>query len=127
MRVLTCDADPQALRRGLRELVLTGEGRARRTWAVVGPLPGAGRDELLELGRHAVRLDVQRLVVVGDAGAMHAGAVLEGSWGEESRHVPDATAAVAALEAEVSEDDVVLVCGCPDALVRLSRPEGGAA
>ena len=40
---------------------------------------------------------------------MHAGAVLEGSWGNESVHVPDVDAAVRLLRAELEPGDVVLV------------------
>jgi hypothetical protein len=54
----------------------------------------------MDLGRFAVRLDLGQLVVVGpQAGGIHAGAVLEGSWGDESVHVPDVDAAVALLRA----------------------------
>jgi UDP-N-acetylmuramoyl-tripeptide--D-alanyl-D-alanine ligase len=62
------------------------------------------------IGRLAVRLDVDRLVVIGEEAApIHAGAVLEGSWGEESVHVPDTDAATRLLEAELRPGDVVLV------------------
>jgi UDP-N-acetylmuramoyl-tripeptide--D-alanyl-D-alanine ligase len=88
-------------------------GKQRRTWAVLGPMAELGddtRDAHMELGRFVVRLDVSRLVVVGpEAGGIHAGAVLEGSWGEESVHVDDADAAVALLREEVAAGDVVLV------------------
>jgi UDP-N-acetylmuramoyl-tripeptide--D-alanyl-D-alanine ligase len=113
MRLLTCAAEPAALREGLRDLVVAGDGRTRRTWAVVGAVPGATREELMDLGRFVVRLDVGVLVAVGDAGPVHAGAVLEGSWGEESRHVALPEDAVALLEADLSDDDVVLVAGVP--------------
>jgi UDP-N-acetylmuramoyl-tripeptide--D-alanyl-D-alanine ligase len=64
----------------------------------------------MDLGRFVVRLDVSRLVVVGEqAGGIHAGAVLEGSWGEESVHVDDVGAAVALLREQVRPGDVVLV------------------
>jgi UDP-N-acetylmuramoyl-tripeptide--D-alanyl-D-alanine ligase len=90
----------------------------------VGELPGAGREELMDLGRFLVRLDPTWLLVVGEAAApVHAGAVLEGSWGEESRHVPTAEAALTVLKADLSDDDVVLVVGCPEVLTAL----GGAA
>jgi UDP-N-acetylmuramoyl-tripeptide--D-alanyl-D-alanine ligase len=42
-------------------------------------------------------------------GAMHHGAVMEGSWGAESTQVDDADAALALLRSELSEGDVVLV------------------
>jgi UDP-N-acetylmuramoyl-tripeptide--D-alanyl-D-alanine ligase len=40
---------------------------------------------------------------------MHQGALLEGSWGEESVLVPDVDAAVALLRDELRPGDVVLV------------------
>jgi UDP-N-acetylmuramoyl-tripeptide--D-alanyl-D-alanine ligase len=40
---------------------------------------------------------------------MHQGAVMEGSWGDESVVVPDAAAAIAILEAELEPGDLVLV------------------
>jgi UDP-N-acetylmuramoyl-tripeptide--D-alanyl-D-alanine ligase len=70
----------------------------------------AGEQAHVELGRFVVRLDISHLVVVGpDAGGIHAGAVLEGSWGDESVHVDDVGAAVALLSEQVGPGDVVLV------------------
>ena len=64
----------------------------------------------MDLGRFGVRLDIGQLVVVGEeAGGIHAGAVLEGSWGSESLHVPDVDAAVALLQDQLRPGDVVLV------------------
>jgi UDP-N-acetylmuramoyl-tripeptide--D-alanyl-D-alanine ligase len=123
VRLITAASDLAALRVGLRELAVASEGKSRRTWAVVGPVPGATREELMDLGRFLVRLDVTALVVVGEAGPVHAGAVLEGSWGEESRHVADPGAALTLLAADLHDDDVVLVSGVPAVLAAL----GGAA
>ena len=102
--------DPLYVRDALRELAVASDGKTRRTVAVLGNLPGT-REELMDLGRFLVRLDISVLVVVGDAGPVHAGAVLEGSWGEESRHVATEEDAVALLRAELRDDDVVLVSG----------------
>ena len=123
MRVLSSPSDVGALRVALRDLAVAGEGEQRRTWAVVGPVPSASREELMDLGRFLVRLDISALVAVGDAGAVHAGAVLEGSWGDESRHVDSAEAALTLLRAHLSDDDVVLVSGVPEVLTAI----GGAA
>ena len=41
--------------------------------------------------------------------AMHQGAVMEGSWGDEAVLVDDAAQALALLRAEVRDGDVVLV------------------
>jgi UDP-N-acetylmuramoyl-tripeptide--D-alanyl-D-alanine ligase len=121
--LLTAEATVPALREGLRELAVASDGKTRRTFAVLGPVPGATRDELMDLGRFLVRLDISALVVVGDAGSVHAGAVLEGSWGSESRHVPSAADALHLLRDELTATDVVLVAGLPAVLSAL----GGAA
>ena len=115
MRVLSCAADPAAIREGLRDLAVASEGKTRRTLAALGPVPGSPREELMDLGRFLVRLDISVLVVVGEAAPVHAGAVLEGSWGDESRHVATSAEALAVVRSE--DPDVVLVSGLPD-LVR---------
>ncbi len=106
------NANPESMRAALKALVALGAG-GRRTWAVLGEMRELGPDSIAEhdaLGRLAVRLDVRRLVVVGEgARPMHLGAGMEGSWGDESVFVPDADAAVALLRAELRPGDVVLV------------------
>lgn len=121
--LLTCAPEPVALRAALRDLAVASAGKSRRTWAVLGPLPGADRADLMDLGRFLVRLDISALVVVGEAGPVHAGAVLEGSWGDESRHVDTEGQALALLRAEAGPDDVVLVAGADAVRAAL----GGAA
>lgn len=107
------NANPDSMRAALKTLAVLSRGRSRRTWAVLGhmaELGAAERDAHLDLGRFVVRLDIRRLVAVGEqAGGIHAGAVLEGSWGQESVHVPDAEAALALLCEQVRPGDVVLV------------------
>jgi UDP-N-acetylmuramoyl-tripeptide--D-alanyl-D-alanine ligase len=107
------NANPESMRAALKALVAMAAGR--RSWAVLGQMAELGPDAPTEhenLGRLAVRLGVDRLVVVGDeAGRLHAGAVLEGSWSGESVHVADLEGAVALLADEVGADDVVLVKG----------------
>ncbi len=107
------NANPDSMRAALKTLAVMGDGKRRRTVAVLGhmgELGDAAREAHMDLGRFVVRLDVGQLVVVGpDAGGIHAGAVLEGSWGSESLHVDDVDAAVALLRAEVRPGDVVLV------------------
>jgi len=72
-----------------------------------------------ELGRLAVRLDVTRLVAVGEgARAIHTGAVMEGSWGEESVWVPDADAAFALLHEQLRAGDTVLLKSSRDSGLR---------
>ena len=107
------NANPDSMRAALKTLKVMGDAGGRRTVAVLGQmgeLGKAARDAHMDLGRFAVRLDVGQLVVVGpEAGGIHAGAVLEGSWGSESIHVDDVDAAVALLRAELAPGDVVLV------------------
>ncbi len=105
------NANPESVRAALKALVAMARGR--RTWAVLGEMRELGADAAEQhdaVGRLVVRLDVNRLVVVGDgARPMHLGASLEGSWGEESVFVPDVAEAVALLREEVAPGDVVLV------------------
>lgn len=112
------NANPDSMRAALKALVSmsrSGPGAPRRSWAVLGEMKELGPESVIEhdaIGRLAVRLDVSRLIVVGTgrpARAMHQGAVMEGSWGEESILVPDIAAAVAVLDQELAPGDVVLV------------------
>ncbi len=106
------NANPESMRAALRTLAELGGSGARRTWAVLGEMLELGDASVLEhdaVGRVAVRLNISRLLVVGQgARAMHVGAVMEGSWGNESMFFPDAAAAAAVLEAELAPGDVVL-------------------
>jgi len=105
------NANPESMRAALKALAAIARGR--RSWAVLGQMAELGPDARTEheaIGRLAVRLGVDRLVVVGEEAApLHAGAVLEGSWSNESVHVPDVAAAIRLLSAEVTPDDVVLL------------------
>lgn len=106
------NANPESMRAALRTLAELGGSGARRTWAVLGEMLELGDDSVLEhdaVGRVAVRLNISRLLVVGaGARAMHVGAVMEGSWGNESMFVPDAGAAEQVLRAELAPGDIVL-------------------
>lgn len=105
------NANPESVRAALKALVAMAHGR--RTWAVLGPMAELGDSADAEhdaIGRLAVRLDVSKVVAVGPGAArIHAGAALEGSWAEESVHVPDIDAAVAMLREQLRPGDVVLV------------------
>lgn len=113
------NANPESVRAALKTLasMTRGDGgrdeHRRRSWAVLGVMGELGADSVSAhdaIGRLAVRLDIGRLVVVGeDAAAMHHGASHEGSWGEESVLVPDAEAATRLLREQLEPDDVVLV------------------
>ncbi|PPK67533.1 UDP-N-acetylmuramoyl-tripeptide--D-alanyl-D-alanine ligase [Actinokineospora auranticolor] len=108
------NANPESVTAALKTLAtMARAGNRRRSWAVLGVMAELGDESVRghdEIGRLAVRLDINRLVVVGDqARAMHQGASLEGSWGEESVLVPDVDAAVALVRAELAPGDLVLV------------------
>ncbi|WP_439660888.1 UDP-N-acetylmuramoyl-tripeptide--D-alanyl-D-alanine ligase [Lentzea sp. HUAS TT2] len=109
------NANPDSVKAALKSLASISRAStpARRSWAVLGPMAELGDDAVREhdeIGRLVVRLDISKLVVVGEAArAMHQGAHLEGSWGDESVRVPDADAAIALLRGEVRPGDVVLV------------------
>lgn len=112
------NANPDSMRAALKALVSmarSGGGPPRRTWAVLGEMGELGPESIAEhdaIGRLAVRLDVGRLIIVESGRptrAMHQGAVMEGSWGEESMLVPDHDAAVAVLTAQLQPGDIVLV------------------
>jgi UDP-N-acetylmuramoyl-tripeptide--D-alanyl-D-alanine ligase len=109
------NANPESVRAALKSLATMARagGGQRRSWAVLGKMAELGESHVSahdEIGRLAVRLDINRLVVIGEAARpMHQGAHLEGSWGEESVLVPDVDAAVALLRDELQAGDVVLV------------------
>ncbi len=105
------NANPESMRAALKALVAVGAGR--RTWAVLGPMGELGDDSSLEhddLGRMIVRLDINKLISVGElTRPLHLGACLEGSWGDEAAWVPDVDAAIAILADQLRPGDVVLV------------------
>ncbi|MEO6793818.1 MAG: UDP-N-acetylmuramoyl-tripeptide--D-alanyl-D-alanine ligase [Mycobacterium sp.] len=114
------NANPDSMRAALQALAWIARGQGpgvtrRRSWAVLGEMAELGADAISEhdrIGRLAVRLDISRLIVVGvgrSMGAMHHGAVMEGSWGAESTPVADVDAALTLLHAELEPGDVVLV------------------
>ncbi|NLE79398.1 MAG: UDP-N-acetylmuramoyl-tripeptide--D-alanyl-D-alanine ligase, partial [Rhodococcus sp.] len=112
------NANPDSMRAALKALVSmarSGRHGARRSWAVLGEMAELGPESVVEhdaIGRLAVRLDVSKLIVVGTdrpARALLQGAVMEGSWGDEARIVPDAQAAIDALASELEPGDLVLV------------------
>jgi UDP-N-acetylmuramoyl-tripeptide--D-alanyl-D-alanine ligase len=107
------NANPESTRAALKSLVAIGRSRGARTWAVLGEMLELGdvsADEHDAIGRLAVRLDVNRLVVVGEgAKPIHLGASLEGSWGNESTFVATIPEALQLLRAELRAGDVVLV------------------
>ncbi|HEY3736525.1 MAG TPA: UDP-N-acetylmuramoyl-tripeptide--D-alanyl-D-alanine ligase [Jatrophihabitans sp.] len=108
------DGTVQRARRADDDAGLARGGRGgARSFAVLGPMAELGDTtpiEHMDLGRFAVRLDISRVIAVGEAARpIQHGATLEGSWDGESSWVPDVDAAVAMLRAELRPGDVVLV------------------
>jgi UDP-N-acetylmuramoyl-tripeptide--D-alanyl-D-alanine ligase len=107
------NSNPDSVRAALKALAAIGRGRpGSRTVAVLGEMRELGESALEEhdaVGRLAVRLDIQQLLVVGEAAKpIHLGASLEGSWGSESVFVEDNDAATSWLHAHLVPGDVVL-------------------
>ena len=104
------NANPESMRAALRTLAELGRGR--RTWAVLGEMLELGDESVTEhdaIGRYVVRLNISKLIVVGTgARALHTGAVMEGSWGDESQFVQTAEEAEAILESALEPGDIVL-------------------
>lgn len=131
------NANPESMRAALKALVAMGQGR--RTWAVLGGMGELGDDSREEhdaLGRMVVRLDVSKLIAVGEpTRPLYLGASLEGSWGDEATWVADADAAIDMLRAELAPGDVVLVKASraiglervAEALIDGSTAEAGAS
>lgn len=107
------NASPDSTAAALKTLAQLGRDEGRRTVAVLGEMAELGpfaQEEHDRIGRLAVRLDIRRLVVVGDAARhIHAAAGLEGSWDGESVLVADIDAAYDVLRDEVRPEDIVLV------------------
>ena len=107
------NANPDSMQAALKTLVALSRARGGRSFAVLGEMAELGEQTTSAhdaVGRLAVRLDVDQLVVVGEAArTLHLGACLEGSWGSESILVPDADAAVVTLRQLVRPGDTVLV------------------
>jgi UDP-N-acetylmuramoyl-tripeptide--D-alanyl-D-alanine ligase len=114
------NANPDSMRAALKALAAMGRGR--RTWAVLGSMLELGDQSAAEhdaIGRLAVRLNIARLVVVGQAARpMATGAQHEGSWGQEAVWVADADAAYDLLSVQIRSGDVVLFKSSRDAGLR---------
>ena len=115
------NASPDSTAAALKTLAqITPPGR--RTVAVLGEMAELGeyaQDEHDRIGRLAVRLNIGKLVVVGDrARHIHAAAGLEGSWDGESVLVTDPDAAYDLLREELRPGDVVLVKSSKSAKLR---------
>lgn len=106
------NASPDSMAAALRTLAqITGPDE--RTVAVLGAMNELGEsagEEHDRIGLLAVRLNIQRIVVVGpEARRLYLAAVGEGSWNSEAVHLPDQDAAFEYLRTELRDGDRVLV------------------
>jgi len=105
------NANPESARAALESLAAMAKSTGRRSWAVLGPmneLGDAGPGAHAELGRLAMALGVDRLVVVGrQAEHTHRSARRAGNG--TSTFVPDAHTASTLLHERLRADDIVLV------------------
>ncbi|MEO8094040.1 MAG: UDP-N-acetylmuramoyl-tripeptide--D-alanyl-D-alanine ligase [Pseudolysinimonas sp.] len=106
------NASPDSMAAALKTLAQITRGD-QRSVAVLGEMAELGEyadEEHDRIGRLAVRLNVQKLVVVGhNARHIHNAAGLEGSWDGESVLVDTADEAYDLLRDELRGGDVVLV------------------
>lgn len=106
------NASPDSMAAALRTLAqITAPDE--RTVAVLGAMSELGEsagEEHDRIGLLAVRLNIQRIVVVGpEARRLYLSAVGEGSWDSEAIHLPDQDAAFEYLRTELRDGDRVLV------------------
>ncbi|MDO5751094.1 MAG: UDP-N-acetylmuramoyl-tripeptide--D-alanyl-D-alanine ligase [Rothia sp. (in: high G+C Gram-positive bacteria)] len=107
------NANPESMVAALQTLAQLGRGvPARRTWAVLGAmleLGDASVEEHDRIGRFVVRMNISKLIAVGDiAKPIYNAAHLEGSWGNEATWVETTEEAAQILRAELAPGDIVL-------------------
>lgn len=106
------NASPDSMAAALRTLAQITSPE-ERTVAVLGAMSELGEsagEEHDRIGLLAVRLNIQRIVVVGpEARRLYLSAVGEGSWDSEAVHLPDQDAAFEYLRTELRDGDRVLV------------------
>lgn len=115
------NASPESMKAALQTLATLGR-QGHRTIAVLGEMAELGSysiDEHDAIGRVAVRLNIDELVVVG-AGAkiIHMGATQEGSWDGESKFFESISDALQYLRGLLRAGDVVLVKSSKSAELR---------
>jgi UDP-N-acetylmuramoyl-tripeptide--D-alanyl-D-alanine ligase len=98
-----------------------------RTIAVLGEMAELGQYSKHEhdaMGRLAVRLNIDQLVVVGEgAKLIHMGATQEGSWDGESKFFPSIAEALEYLRGILADGDTVLVKSSKSANLRFLGDE----
>lgn len=150
--VLTADGshgvdDVRLLLRGLVETAAgagagsshrRADGTGARTWVLLGEIDERDRTDQQRvvdhdlLGRQAVRLAIDKIVCIGESRmvrALHQGAVMEGSWGDEVTLCDSVGTAVELLRTDPlwrpgSGDVIMMAGGYPaDELLRVLRED----
>lgn len=106
------NASPDSMAAALKTLAQIVEP-GQRSVAILGEMAELGeyaQDEHDRIGRLVVRLNIQKLIVVGhDARHIHNAAGLEGSWDGESVLVETAQEALELMNSDLRNGDVILV------------------
>jgi UDP-N-acetylmuramoyl-tripeptide--D-alanyl-D-alanine ligase len=115
------NASPDSTKAALQTLAQLGKS-GRRTIAVLGEMAELGafsREQHDAIGRIVVRLNIDQLVVVGQAAKLiHMGAEQEGSWGGESKYFDSIAEALAYVRGMLIAGDIVLVKSSKSANLR---------
>jgi UDP-N-acetylmuramoyl-tripeptide--D-alanyl-D-alanine ligase len=115
------NASPDSMKAALQTLAQIGR-QGHRTIAVLGEMAELGEYAPLEhdsIGRLAVRLNIDQVVVIGiRAKLIHMGASQEGSWDGESKFFESIDEAFEALRGMLVPGDVVLVKSSKSANLR---------
>lgn len=120
------NASPDSMKAALQTLAQLGR-MGSRTIAVLGEMAELGEFSVHEhdaIGRLAVRLNIDQLVVVGEgAKLIHMGASQEGSWDGESKFFPSIAEAFGYLRGILNDGDTVLVKSSKSANLRFLGDE----
>jgi len=115
------NASPDSTKAALQTLATLGR-QGHRTIAVLGEmaeLGSAAAEQHDAIGRIAVRLNIDQVVVVGErAKLIHMGASQEGSWDGESKFFDSIDEALEAVRGLLGSGDVVLVKSSKSAELR---------
>ncbi len=115
------NASPDSTKAALQTLAQLGR-EGRRTIAVLGEmaeLGSASREQHDAIGRIVVRLNIDQLVVVGEAAKLiHMGAEQEGSWAGESKYFESIDEALTFVRGMLMPGDIVLVKSSKSANLR---------
>ena len=115
------NSSPDSARAALQTLAQLGRA-GRRTIAILGEMAELGeasREQHDAIGRIAVRLNINQLIVVGIAAKLiHMGAEQEGSWAGESKFFESIDEALIHVRGMLAAGDLVLVKSSKSANLR---------